>query len=281
MGLIFFIILIIFISNYNKGLKNNQNANKNQYSSQRRYSNGQQVMNRQANPYQTQRQNPYTSSVNININTPYGQKNISNAFQQLNFGFNTNYGTPANPAQSRQNQSVNSYGLPSSSRARTKIVKKFNQQYELNLTDNDIKAIVDASYMSSYWAKEICYMNQRYENVYSWFSTGNTWLKTYLYVFPMQQITSDFTMQESIVYNTLNQVFSDILSRPNITVAEAIYEINNKYYTRFDDNTFMIAYRFMEQKGKRFPLNFTNVVSGTSDIDNLLSKYNQQQTPMN
>lgn len=275
MWLFYFIFVIILISNYNKGIKQRQkNANKNNYSAQRRYSNGQQAANRNPNPYSDGMVNRYTTN---SAQNPLYQHAMNNLYRQIN-GNMTNFGNPSlNPGETR---SVNSYGLPSSARARRKIVEKFNTANNLYLTDANMKAMVDASYMSSFWAKEICFMNQKYENVYAWFSTGNTWLKAYLYVFPTQQITSDPSMQETIVYNTLNQVFSDILSRPNITVSEAIYEINNKYYTQFDDSTFMIAYRFMEQKGKRFPLHFTGAVSGTSDIDNLLSKYEQQRTPL-
>ncbi|MBO4281539.1 MAG: hypothetical protein J5872_06865 [Lachnospiraceae bacterium] len=220
--------------------------------------------NTYANPY-----NPYTRN----------SSNQGNPYTGMNSRL-TNYGTPTMPnTAGYQQMTINSYGLPNAAAKRKKIVKKFNNKYGLNLTDRDIDQIVSSSYMSTAWSREICYMNQKYETIYSWFATSNPWLKAYLFAFPMQQVSSDFAMQEQIAYNAFDQVFSDVLSKPDITVSEAIWEINNRYYTQFDESTFMIAYRFMEQKGKKYRLNLDNVIKGSSDIDDLLSKYEQTQMP--
>ena len=226
---------------------------------------GGQVKNPYQNPY-----NPYLRTTTSQQRNPY-----------TNAGRITNYGSPTMPPNTGYQQTnVNSFGLPSSERKRKKIVKKFSDRYGLNLSDQDIAQMVGASYMSTAWSREICYMNQKYETIYSWFATSNPWLKAYMYAFPLQQISSDFALQEQIVYNTFDQVFSDVLSKPDITVPEAIWQINSKYYTQFDESSFMIAYRFMEQKGKRYRLNLNDVVKGVSDIDDLLSKYEQYPTQM-
>ena len=220
----------------------------------------------QQNPYA----NPYRRTPGQSVQqNPYGS-----------YGRMTNYGSPVMPPTYQQN-TVNSFGLPSAERKRRKIVKKFSDRFGLNLSTNDIEQIVKASYMSTNWSREICYMNQKYETIYEWFATSNPWLKAYLFAFPLQQISSDFNMQEQIVYSAYDQIFSDVLTKPGITVPEAIWTINQKYFTQFDEPTFMMAYRFMEQKGKKYNLNLGSAfVKGTSDIDDLLSKYEQTGTPM-
>ena len=181
------------------------------------------------------------------------------------------------------NQKPNSYGLPSAEKKRTKIVKKFSDKYNLFLTDREIKRIVDASYLSSGWAREICYMNQKYDTVYAWYASMNPWLKVYLYAFQQQNISSDFAMQERIVYDAFNTVFSDVCSDGDLTIDQAIRRINEKYLTNFDETTFMIAYRYMESKGKKYSFAFSQVLNTQEDIDELLSKYEGAEsggTPM-
>ena len=181
------------------------------------------------------------------------------------------------------NQKPNSYGLPSAEKKRTKIVKKFSDKYNLYLTDREIKRIVDASYLSSGWAREICYMNQKYDTVYAWYASMNPWMKVYLYAFQQQNISSDFAMQERIVYDAFNTVFSDVCSDGDLTIDQAIRRINEKYLTNFDETTFMIAYRYMESKGKKYSFAFSQVLNTQEDIDELLSKYEGAEsngTPM-
>lgn len=280
MGSLVFLFIIYFcIFRYNSNLKRNNKAKRNNTVYNNRTQNNRQSMNprmqsgNRSNPYRNS--NPYTGF------NPYSQnRNTTSAYNANNTRL-SNYGSPVMPQQSPASFDkipVNSFGLPSSQKKRSKIVSKFSERFNLCLTDSDVRSIVDASYMSTEWSREICYMNQNYENVYTWISTGNAWLKAYLVAFPRQQISSDFLMQEQIVYSTYDQIFSDVLCRPNISVSEAIQEINRKYFLQFDDVTFMIAYRFMEQKGKRYPLNLNaDIVVNTSAVDDLLSKYEQTQ----
>ncbi len=199
------------------------------------------------------------------------QRQINNAYAN-NMSYQNMYGGNPKP---------NSYGLPSSSKKRSKIVKKFSDRYDMYLDDDTIQKIVDSSYMSSGWAREICYMDQKYDTIYSWFANMNPWLKVYLSAFRMHTIASDFEMQERIVYETFDQVFSDICNDPSQPIDYAISRINEKYFTNFDDTTFMIAYRYMESKGKHFPINFGGaVINGNQDIDDLLHKYEQTQRPL-
>ena len=257
------------------------------------------------NPNQNQNvsgSSPYGSSVN-NYRTGMSNRPVTNyntrptGYQQPGGAYYTGYmtrpmagtSTPSYQDQARNmtnaynnainysgiynNQKPNSYGLPSAEKKRTKIVKKFSEKYDLYLTDREIKRIVDASYLSSGWAREICYMNQKYDTVYAWYASMNPWLKVYLYAFQQQEISSDFAMQERIVYDAFNTVFSDVCNESSLTIDQAIRRINEKYLTNFDETTFMIAYRYMESKGKKYSFAFNQVLNTQEDIDELLSKY--------
>ncbi len=220
----------------------------------------------------------YTTNPNPN---PTGRVTGSYQNQQRNMA--NAFANAANYSGIYSNQKPNSYGLPSAAKKRTKIVKKFSERYDLYLTDDEIKHIVDASYLSSGWAREICYMNQKYDTVYSWYATMNPWLKVYLSAFHAQNISSDFAMQERIVYDAFNTVFSDVCSDPNMTIDYAIRRINEKYIANFDETTFMIAYRYMESKGKKYSFSYDQVLNAHEDIDDLLKKYENLQdgTPLN
>lgn len=284
---IVFIIIVSIIRNAVVNDKQKSNRGKNPYSggySANQRARMQEQRRRQQELLNNLRQIQRPGSVNTNpYSNPYRQQNGSSYSRQNPYaGYNrnlTNYGSPVMP-QTTPTNTVNSYGLPSAQRKRKKIVQKFSDKHGLNLTAQDIEQIVSASYMNTNWAREICFMNRKYETVYEWFGTGSQWLKAYLYAFPLQQVSTDFNMQEQIVYAAFDEVFNDILSKPGITVPEAIWEINTKYFTQFDESTFMIAYRFMEAKGKKYALNIGNVIHDTSDIDDLLSKYEQTGTPM-
>lgn len=279
---IIFLIIVFAI------MRNQANERKKINRGRNPYSGGYSAQQRQRMQEQMRRQQELLNNLR-QIQTPGNQNPYSNQYRQqggfarqnpyAGYGRMTNYGAPIMP-QTTPTNTVNSYGLPSAARKRKKIVKKFSDNFGLNLSSDDIDQIVSASYMNTNWAREICFMNRKYETVYEWFGTGLQWLKAYLYAFPLQQISTDFNMQEQIVYAAYDQVFSDILSRPGITVPEAIWEINAKYFTQFDESTFMIAYRFMEAKGKKYALNIGTVVKESSDIDDLLSKYEQTGTPM-
>lgn len=169
-------------------------------------------------------------------------------------------------------------GIPSTSKKRRKIVADFNEAYGLNLTEDEIGRIVEGSYLSADWAEEIRDMTEDYETVSAWYANGTPWLKAYLSAFQMQSISSDFQVQEQIVFDSLDRVFSDICRSPEQTVEEAVERINRKYLTRFNETTFTIAYRFLESKGKKYPLSFAPVYSVNEEIDDLLEKYSDRRT---
>lgn len=74
-------------------------------------------------------------------------------------------------------------GLTKAVPKRRKIIQKFNQKYDLYLTDEEINRIVDASYMSNCWEREILDMDQKYDTISQWYRGDSAWLRAYLHAF--------------------------------------------------------------------------------------------------
>ena len=86
---------------------------------------------------------------------------------------------------------------------------------------------------------------------------------------------NNYTKGSNITYECVDG------SPTTLTIDQAIRKINEKYLTNFDETTFMIAYRYMESKGKKYSFAFNQVLNTREDIDELLQKYEnvQQGTP--
>lgn len=166
--------------------------------------------------------------------------------------------------------------FPRSTSGRKKICEKFNEKYSLDLSDYQIMSIVNASYMSEIWLAELEAMNQKYENVYEWFNGPTSWLRVYMHVFHIQEITSDIRAQESIVMYAFQSVLSYADTLEGYSLSEKIEKINSKFLTSFDDVSFMIAYRFIEAKGLKHQLSGQDLVKNESEIDRLLEKYQDE-----
>lgn len=167
-------------------------------------------------------------------------------------------------------------GLTKAVPKRRKIVQKFNQKYDLYLTNEEIDRIVDASYMSNCWEREIFDMDQKYDTVSQWYRGDSAWLRAYLHAFPVQNVTSDFESQRSICLDTFYQVFAEIDPGKYESIESCVKEINNRYMTNFDDITFSVAHRFLADNGYKFELPHYDVHGVRSDIDRLKDKYDQE-----
>ncbi len=163
--------------------------------------------------------------------------------------------------------------LPAAAKKRRKIVESFNDRFELYLTPEQIKGIVDASYFSEIWKKEIEAMTKKYETLSQWYQGYTKWLRVYLRVFHVQEVTSDIRQQESICVYAFEEVFQYADSLFDMPLSEKIRAVNDKFYASFDDISFMIAYRFLESKGKKHELGRSGIVREDADIDELLHKY--------
>lgn len=181
--------------------------------------------------------------------------------------------------QSYAEKNVTQDPLPKSIAKRKKIIENFNKLYMLCLTDDQIQSIANSSYMSEIWHNEVQSMSQKYEVVYEWFSGCTQWLRVYMYVFHVQEITSDINQQENIAMYAFEEVFRYADSLGEISTAEKIEKVNQQFLTSFDDATFMIAYRFLESKGLKHTLSNPELVQNNDEVDELLKKYRTDSKP--
>lgn len=166
-------------------------------------------------------------------------------------------------------------GLTKSVPKRRKIVSRFNRKYNLTLTDKEIDRIVDASYMSYAWEREIFDMQNEYDSIYQWYNTDTCWLRAYLRTFSVQSVSADFEMQRKICLNSFEQIFNEIQPGSYANIDDCIDAINNRYLTCFDESTFMMAYRFLEMNGKKYDLPNFGILKNESDLDRLKRKYDE------
>lgn len=172
---------------------------------------------------------------------------------------------------------VSSFILPRAVGKRRRILEAFNKKYTLSLTDEEMKRIVDASYMSEGWKRELEAMTVKYETVYEWFNASTGWLRVYVYVFQMQNISSDFARQEGICVETFDEVMRYAESLRYMTLEERIERVNDRFFTNFDETSFMLAYRFMQGKGKTYDLNKIDIVQNETEAERMAKKYQTAQ----
>ena len=169
------------------------------------------------------------------------------------------------------------YNLTRSTGKRVRIVSKFNKKYNLRLTDDQIERIMNASYVSYYWEKEIYDMTQDYSVPAEWLKSDTDWLRAYLMAFPVMDIASDFTVQKTIVINSYLQIFKAIQGKSYYSVDEMIKDVNNMYLVNFDEMTFMIAHKFLRENGFNFELPQIGVMKNMSEIDRLAQQYDKME----
>lgn len=167
-------------------------------------------------------------------------------------------------------------GLTKSVPKRRKIIEKFNKKHSLNLTDEEIDRIVDASYMSNCWECEIYEMDIDYKSIMQWYRSDTGWLRAYLHAFPVQSVSSDFEMQHKIVLESFDTIFGQIHPEKYASVDDCVRAINDTYFTLFDETTFMIAYRFLEANNIKYPMPHVDLVRSDSVLDQLKAKYDQE-----
>ena len=172
-----------------------------------------------------------------------------------------------------EQQKVRSRILPRPVTKRTKIVNSFNEKFRLTLTEEEVDRIVTASYMSENWKKEVEAMTEKYETVYEWLSGGHSWLRTYIYAFEVQNISSDFEMQEKMVQEAFQEVFHYAEGLSYLSRTEKIARVNDRFFTVFDEATFMMAYRYMEKKGFTYNLGTEDVLKNEDEAEKAMRRY--------
>lgn len=167
-------------------------------------------------------------------------------------------------------------GLTKSVPKRRKIVEKFNKKHSLNLTDEEIERIVDASYMSNCWECEIYEMDLDYQSIAQWYRSDTSWLRAYLHAFPVQSVSSDFEMQHKIVLESFDTIFGQIHPEKFASVDDCVKAINDTYFTAFDETTFMIAYRFLQANNIVYPMPHIDLVRTDTVLEQLKAKYDRE-----
>lgn len=160
---------------------------------------------------------------------------------------------------------------------RRKIIEKFNDKYDLTLTEEEIDRIVDASYMSYCWEKEIYDMSKHYDNISEWYKSDTCWLRAYIKVFPVQSISSDFERQRRICIETFKLIFDQMNPASYSTIEACVEDINTRYFSFFDDVTFMIAHRFLDAVGYTYELPKSEVIQYESELERLKRKYDEEE----
>lgn len=169
------------------------------------------------------------------------------------------------------------YKLTQSTSKRVRIVSKFNKKFGLNLTDDQIERIMNASYVSYYWEKEIYDMTQDYNVQVEWLKSDTDWLRAYLMAFPVMDIASDFSVQKKIVVDAFYQIFKGITAKSYYSIDEMIKDVNNRYLVNFNEMTFMIAHKFLKQNGHDFELPRIGVTRMESDVEKLAREYDEME----
>ncbi len=172
---------------------------------------------------------------------------------------------------------VSSSILPRVAAKRTRIVQNFNKKFGLDLTEEEIKRIVDASYLSEAWKREVEAMTENYAIDSEWFQGPTGWLRVYLYVFHIQNVSSDFPRQLQICDETFDEVMQYAESLQYASMDEKIAKVNERFFTRFDETTFMIAYRFMELRGHKYDLDKIHILKNEADYEEAARKYDKME----
>ena len=180
----------------------------------------------------------------------------------------------------RNNAMPRASQLPNAVDKRIRIVTKFDKKYGLNLTESQIQTMVDASYVSTDWEYFLHLMTQEYAGVHQWFASGQTgWLCVYLRVFNTQTVSPDMQQQKRICLDSFRQIFQYTDLSAYNTPAGDIRNVNNKFMTNFDDTSFMLAYRFLEENGIHHELGSVKIMDADGELEALKRKYEEDGIP--
>ena len=172
--------------------------------------------------------------------------------------------------------------LPKAVKKRANRIREFSEEFKLYLTQDQIDKMVNATYLSENWKREVESMNSKYYEIPSlWFQGPTRWLRAYLYAFTLQDVTSDWNQQERIAQSAFEAVFQYSDSLHDVSFDERIRLINDRFYTQFDDVTFMIAYNYLKELGLEHNIDSARPIYGQSKAEELEKKYASMDMPEN
>ena len=206
------------------------------------------------------------------IKSIFGIKKRKEEYKESPYTGDNRYANAAYAGGSKRKMSS---PLPRSKAKRRKIIENCNKNFDLTLTEEEIDRIVEASYASVEWEVEVFAMSLEYNSINEWYKGMTGFLRAYIRAFAVQQITSDFRMQEKICLDSFDQIFREIHPETYPNIDACVRAINDKYMTLFDEATFMVAYRFLQSRGRNYALPSSTVAYHGSDIDQLKEKYDR------
>ena len=171
--------------------------------------------------------------------------------------------------------STNELGLPRSPKSRFKTLQKMNKLYGLMLNGRQIESIVNASYASRGWAKELKAMERIYASPYEWTQAGDSWLRIYLYAFSIMDIIPDYKLQEDVVVRAFDEAFTYGCGNGDLPLEVVVQNINSKFLTRFDELTFLKAVEYMKTKGKSYRFATSVMDTVNTVMEDLEEKYSR------
>lgn len=163
--------------------------------------------------------------------------------------------------------------LPAEQEDRARIIFKFNERYQLRLTDDNVRTIVNGTYYSSLWHTEVEAMRENYNSVVEWYRSGNSCLRLYMKVFNVMEISSDAQFQQNICIESFDKVFTYMVEQNYENVEESIRGINDHFMTNFDDITFMMVYRILQSYGRNYRMPIGSTIIVDSELDEMKRKY--------
>ncbi len=176
----------------------------------------------------------------------------------------------------KNNKLTTLFNLAEGENQRYNIVRDFSKRYGLNIPSDKIKLIVEASYSSYYWSKEIHDMNKEYSRITDWYKGETVWLRVYMHAFPHLNISSDFDMQYEYVMSYYKKVFEEVPISKYKTVEEYIRAVKRRFLAMLDEISFMTMVRFMKEEGIEIKLPTGDKVINESQIEKLMKLYDKK-----
>ena len=171
--------------------------------------------------------------------------------------------------------STSEFGLDRAPKKRAAIIRKLNKLYDLNLKERQIESIVNASYASRGWAREVKAMGRVYASPYEWTQAGDSWLRIYLYAYSIMDIIPDYKLQEEVVVRAFDEAFTYGCGNGDLPLEVVVQNINSRFFTKFDELTFLKAVEYMKTKGKHYSFATSVMDTVNTRMEDLEAKYSK------
>ncbi len=172
------------------------------------------------------------------------------------------------------------YGLPINAYRREYSVMRFCDEYGIKISYKEASLIADASFYSEFWAEELIDMCKGYNHPSEWYASeqkkDKIWLRIYMMVFPVKELSADALEQYEIVNKHFDNLAREIMKHRFVSNDEAIRYINNHYYLSFDKTTYSLWKSLMKSK-YRFELLNEGQIGVDTELAQMIRKYDNKR----